>query len=436
MRDVDAFTKLLALKRPWGVEQVIFDEKEKSVSVFLRHRGNARFRCPKCGAVLPLHDHAPSRRWRHLDHGSWLTWLYARLPRVNCLFHGVQRVRVPWALAGARFTLEFETHAINTLLETDVLGASRLLRLSWHETWGVMERAVARGLKAKRRRVIPYLGVDEKSIAKRHRYATVVCDLKRGIIDFVAFDRKKTSLDAFYLSLSPKQLAGIRGVAMDMWDPFIASTRQHVADAEGKIVFDRFHIMKKMLEAVDAVRKAEHRRLTAEDDDTLKGTKYFWFFSAANFPEEHKKRFADLKRMHLQTGRAWAIKESLRDFWSYQRRGWALRHWKAWYRWATRSRLKPVIKVARMIKDHLPNVMTYFDHRITNAMSEGLNSKIQTVKKTPAASVTGSISRSPSTFTAAASSSTPSKSLIFREIRRAKGRNSQDFYPLQSPKHP
>jgi transposase len=179
--------------------------------------------------------------------------------------------------------------------------------------------------------------------------------------------------------------------------------------------------MKKMLEAVDAVRKAEHRRLTAEDDDTLKGTKYFWFFSAANFPEEHKKRFADLKRMHLQTGRAWAIKESLRDFWSYQRRGWALRHWKAWYRWATRSRLKPVIKVARMIKDHLPNVMTYFDHRITNAMSEGLNSKIQTVKKTPAASVTGSISRSPSTFTAAASSSTPSKSLNSREIRRDKG---------------
>ncbi len=169
MRDVDVFTKLLALKRPWSVEQVIFDEKDKSVSVFLHHRGNARFRCPKCGAVLPLHDHTPSRRWRHLDHGSWLTWLYARLPRVNCLFHGVQRVRVPWALAGARFTLEFETHAIDTLLEADVLGASRLLRLSWHETWGVMERAVARGLKAKRRRVIPYMGVDEKSIAKRHR---------------------------------------------------------------------------------------------------------------------------------------------------------------------------------------------------------------------------------------------------------------------------
>ncbi len=167
--------------------------------------------------------------------------------------------------------------------------------------------------------------------------------------------------------------------------------------------------------------RPEHRRLSAEDDDTLKGTKYFWFFSAENFPEQHKKRFASLKRMHLQTGRAWAIKESLRDLWNYQRRGWALRHWKAWYFWATHSGLKPVVKVARMIKDHLPNVFTYFDHRITNAMSEGLNSKIQTVKKMPAASATGSTSRSPSTFTAAASSSIPSKSLIFREIRRPKG---------------
>jgi transposase len=386
MRDIDVFTKLLALERPWAVEQIIFDEKDKSVHVFLQHRSNARFRCPKCDAVLPLHDHTPPRKWRHLDHGSWLTWLHARLPRVTCLFHGRQRVRVPWALPGARFTLEFETHAINTLLEADVLGASRLLRLSWHETWGVMERAVARGLKAKRRRVIPYLGVDEKSIAKRHRYATVICDLNRGIIDFVAFDRKKSSLDEYYQSLSTKQLNGIKAVAMDMWEAFISSTTQYVPDAASKIVFDRFHIMKYMLDAVDAVRKAEHKRLMAEGDDTLKRTKHLWFFSEENFPEEHKKRFARLKRMHLQTGRAWAIKESLRDLWSYQRKGWALRHWKAWYFWATHSGLKPVLKAARTIKDHLPNVLTYFDHRITNAMSEGLNSKIQTVKKQRSAS--------------------------------------------------
>jgi transposase len=291
-------------------------------------------------------------------------------------------VRIPWALPGSRMTLGFERHAIDTLLEADVLGASRLLRLSWHETWGVMERAVARGLKAKKRRVIPYLGVDEKSIAKRHRYMTLVADLDRGTIEYIAFDRKKSSLDEFYQSLSSKQLAGIKAVAMDMWEPFVSSTSQHVPDAASKIVFDRFHIMKHMIEAVDGVRKAEHRRLLAQGDETLKRTKYLWFFSEENFPEEHAERFARLKRLHLKTGRAWAIKESLRDLWNYQRKGWAQRHWRAWYSWAARSGLNPVIKVARMIKARLANVLTYCDHRITNATIEGLNSKIQAIKKT------------------------------------------------------
>lgn len=382
MRDVDVFSKLLCLERPWFVERVILDSEDETVHVFLHHRSNARFRCPMCDAVLPLHDHTPFRKWRHLDHGSWKTWLFARIPRVSCMFHGVRQVRLPWALPNSRFTLGFEKHAIDTLLEADVSGASRLLRMTWHEAWGVMERAVARGLKAKRRRVIPYLGVDEKSIAKRHRYMTLVCDLNRGTVEFIAFDRKKSSLDAFYESLSSKQLEGIRAVAMDMWEPFISSTSQHVPDAASKIVFDRFHIMKHMLEAIDAVRKSEHRRLLEEGDDTLKRTKFLWFFSEENFPEEHADRFSRLKSLHLKTGRAWAIKESLRDLWNYQRKGWALRHWKAWYRWATRSALKPVIKVARMIKSHLDNVLTYCDHRITNATVEGLNSKIQTIKKT------------------------------------------------------
>ena len=103
------------------------------------------------------------------------------------------------------------------------------------------------------------------------------------------------------------------------------------------------------------------------------------------------ERFAAVRALELKTGRAWAIKEALRELWGYQRKGWAELYWKKWYFWATHSRLKPVIQAARMIRAHLENVLTYFDHRITNAMSEGLNSKIQTVKKTPVASATGSI---------------------------------------------
>ena len=170
---------------------------------------------------------------------------------------------------------------------------------------------------------------------------------------------------------------------MDLWEPCIASTVAHVPDGRAKIVFDRFHVMKHMLDAVDQVRKGEHRQLQAQGDETLKRTKYLWLYSRENLPEKSREKFAALRALHLKTGRAWAIKESLRDLWEYRRKGWALRHWRHWYFWATHSRLPPVVKVARMIRDHLDNVLTYFDHRITNATSEGLNSKIQTIKKTP-----------------------------------------------------
>jgi transposase len=309
------------------------------------------------------------------------------------LLHGIRQVRVPWALPGARCSVAFEKRAIDTLREADVLGASRLLRITWHEAWGIMERAVERGLKAKQRRVIARLGVDEKAVSKGHRYVTLVSDLDRGTVDYIADGRKKASLDAYYSSRTVRQLAGIQAVAMDMWEPFILSTREFVPRADTKIVFDRFHIMKHMTEAVDHVRKAEHRRLQEEKDDTLKRTKYLWLFSEVNLPERHQEWFTCLKAMNLKTGRAWAIKESLRDLWTYQRKGWARHFWREWYFWATHSRLKPVVKVARMLKTHLENVLTYCDHRITNATSEGLNSKIQTVKKTPMVSATATTSR-------------------------------------------
>jgi transposase len=391
MRDTDVFRTLLGLAHPWRVDRVCLSPEEKQLDLWLVHHPRASFCCPECGRAQPLYDHVPSRNWRHLDHGDYRTWLHARLPRVQCSEHGIRQALIPWALPGTRYTIAFERHAIDVLLETDVLGGSRLLRLSWHEAWHIMERAVARGQQAKKRRLIRRLGVDEKAVAKRHRYVTLVCDLDRATVEYIADDRKKSSLDSYYRSLSKRQLRGIRAVAMDMWEPFIASTVAHVPEGNDKIVFDRFHIMKHMTEAVDKVRKQEHRLLQEQGDDSLKGTKYVWLFSEENLPEHWDERLARLQALHLKTGRAWAIKEALRDLWGYQRKGWALRHWKHWYFWATHSRLDPVAKVARMIHGHLDNVLTYFDHRITNATSEGLNSKIQTVKKTPTGIGTGRI---------------------------------------------
>ena len=381
MRDVELYRCVLGLQPPWTVSRVELSVKEQRVDVWAEHTEDHRWPCPECGGELGLYDHAEERAWRHLDTCQFLTYVHARPPRVKCPDHGVRQVRLPWAEPHARFTMLFERFAIDVLTESDIRGATRILRISWDEAWHVLERAVARGQRAKASRVPALMGVDEKAIAKGHRYLTLVCDLQAGTVEYIGDDRKQVSLDGYWETLTTAQRAGIRGIAMDMWEPYIQSVLTHVPDGATKIVFDRYHIMAHMGKAVDDVRKREHRALQAEGDETLTGSKYLWLYAAQNLPEKHEPRFLALARLNLQTARAWAIKESLRDLWGYRRLGWAKAHWKRWYGWATHSRLAPVIKAAKLIWRHLPNVLTYFAYRITNAVSEGLNSKIQTIKK-------------------------------------------------------
>lgn len=380
METTELYAVLLGLTPPWDVVGVRVDETEKRVDVETEHEPGTRFPCPECGLLLSVYDHAPRRAWRHLDSCHYRTFLHACVPRVACPHHGVKQVVVSWALSSSRFTIPFEEWAIRVLRETDVQGAAELLQISWDQAWAIMERAVARGQQRKRRRVIRFLGVDEKAVGAGHDYFTLVTDLTRSTVEYIAKDRTKDSLAGFYEGLNTRQLAGIQAVAMDMWAPFVRATRVHVPDAEKKIVFDRFHIMKHMNEAVDEVRRKEHKTLRKEGEDTLSGTKYLWLFAEENLPEKHQERFATLKEAHLKTARAWAMKEMLRDLWRYKRRGWAVKHFRSWNCWAIRSRLEPVRKVAAMLRGHLNNVLTYFDHRITTATCEGMNNRIQAIK--------------------------------------------------------
>jgi transposase len=381
MRDTELYRHLLGLQAPWTVTNVKLAVAEERVDVWAGHASGVLWPCPDCKKDLPVYDHSEERAWRHLDSCQFLTYLHARPPRVECPEHGVRQVQLPWAGPHARFTALFERLAIDVLRETDITGATRILRISWDEAWHLMERAVTRGLAAKQSRVVPHIGVDEKAAAKGQTYLTLVCDLDRATVEYVGDERKQESLDGYFTQLQPDQLQGVEAVAMDMWDPFVQSTLTHVPGAAGKIVFDRFHIMQHMVDAVNTVRKKEHRELIAAGDETLKGTRNLWLYSEENVPEKDLDRFDALKSIHLRTSRAWAIKESLRALWGYSSRAWAERYWKRWHFWATHSRLKPVIDVAAMLKRRISNVMTYFAHRVTNAVSEGLNSKIQTIKQ-------------------------------------------------------
>lgn len=381
MRDTELYQHLLGLRTPWTVANVELNTREHRVDVWVEHPPELTWPCPECKKAGPLYDHAEERVWRHLDSCDFKTFLHARPPRVNCPDHGVRQVRLPWADPNGRFTLVFERKAIDVLKETDVKGAGNILDLSWDEAWPIMERAVLRGQGAKEKRVLHRLSVDEKAIAKGHAYFTIVCDIDAGTVEYVGEGRKKETLDAFYERLSTEQLNAIQAVSMDMWEPFVSSTREHVPNADGKIVFDRFHIMQHMNDGVDKVRRQERRILGKKEGEVLAGSKHLWLYAYENVPEKHRERFEALKELNLKTSRAWAIKESLRELWEYRSPHWAREHWKRWYHWAMCSRLAPVKEVARMIHDHLTNVLTFVKHRITTATSEGLNAKIQNVKR-------------------------------------------------------
>jgi transposase len=142
-------------------------------------------------------------------------------------------------------------------------------------------------------------------------------------------------------------------------------------------VHDPFHLVKYMNEAVNEVRKSEHRRLLAEGDDILKNTRQLWLYGMENVPTKHAQRFEEVKALNLQTSRAWGIKEVFRSFWLCPGVRSAQRYFDKWYGWAIRSRLHPIKKVARMCKAHLGNILTFFVHRLTNGPIEGLNNKIQ-----------------------------------------------------------
>jgi len=380
MEDRELYAKLLGLKEPWRVTKVVVDMENERIDVWAEEMVGARFPCAECNGEESVYDHTEEQTWRHLNTCQCKTFLHVRLPRTNCPAHGAKQILAPWAEPRAQFTRLCEEHLIDVLKECDVTGGNRLTDTSWDELWGVMSRAVARGLARKERRVPEHVGIDEKSVGKGHDYESIVCDIDKGTVEYVIDERKKESLETYWKQFTQEELEGVKAIAMDMWDPYIAATKACVPGADEKIVFDRFHATKKVTEAVEKVRRGEHKALTDVGDDRLKRTRFLWLWNEENVPEWRREEFDNKKNSKLKTAKAWAIKEMFRAFWTYIYPACAARFFKAWYFWATHSRLAPIIKAAKTLKEHLPNLMTYFKHHITNATSEGINSKIQMIK--------------------------------------------------------
>jgi transposase len=382
MQDRQLYAQILGIEEPWRVERVELQVEQRAVHIYLEHREGVRWRCAECGREVALYDHQAEREWRHLDTCQYRTILHAAPPRAQCAEHGVRVVKLPWAEAGSRFTMLFERLAIDWLRAASQTAVAGLLQLSWDEIHRIMDRAVERGLRRRPAAPIGALGVDETSFAKGHQYVTVVNDLEKSQVLYVAEDRKQASLDGFWGTLTEEQKHSIRAVAVDMWDPYVASLREHLPGADEKIVFDKFHIAGHLGGAVDKVRRAENKVLREQGDQRLVGTKYDWLRHPSGFSREDWREFAALRQSNLKTARAWALKETAMQLFDYRSEGFFRTQFRRWYYWATHSRLPPMMQVAKMLQGRFANIVTYLKHRITNAASESLNAKIQWVKYT------------------------------------------------------
>lgn len=308
--------------------------------------------------------------------------LTAEVPRVQCPEHGVLLVHVPWAEPGSRFTAMFEAIVIDLLKVAPISAVADHMRLSWDQVDGIQSRAVERGLRRRQAKPVSEVAVDETSFQRGHEYVTVVSDRSRNVVLHVAEDRTSDALESYYRSLPPEHLEAIGLVAMDMWGPYIAATAKSVPDGANKTAFDKFHVASHLGNALDKVRRAEHRELSQRGDQRLKGTKHDWLRNPSTHDRiKDRERFEALRTSTLRTARAWSLKEAAMEAWEHHDESDVRAMWKWWCGWADRSRLEPMRRVSRMVKKHLQGIVTAIMRRATNAGAESINSRIQWIKR-------------------------------------------------------
>jgi transposase len=372
------YRRLLLLPKPWQVSIVKEDIPGELLEVVLSWPKGLAVACPDCGKECSLHDHAQERSWRHLSVMQYHLHLRCAVPRCHCPEHGVKTINVPWAEPGARFTRSFESFALVVIMASRSLSqAADVLELDWGGIQRILDRAVVRGLERRSVEGLVHVGLDEKSFLRGQNYVSQMTDLKgRRILEVV---EGHTAEDAVRLwqSLSQGQRAGIEAVAMDMSAGFAKATKQEVPQAD--IVIDRFHVAKLANEAVNLTRREEAVDLAKVGDDSLKQTR-FWFLSGAAPKPENRERFEELLEMNLKTSEAWAYKEQLVEFYGQSDRECGKDFLAQWVAEVMASGLAKMKKVARTVVKHEEGLLNWFEHRISNGMTEGFNSVIQSLK--------------------------------------------------------
>jgi transposase len=312
-------------------------------------------------------------------------YLEFEVRRVACRScRAVKREHLSWLATNPFYTKRFAYYVGRRCRASTIRDVARELRLDWRTVkaleMGYMDEQLRRagtpGPKV--------LGIDELSVGRGHNYRIIVSDLVRGRpIWFGGADRSEESMDLFFQWLGPRKCKGIRLAVMDMWKPFRNSTLKAGNAPKASILYDKFHIIKQLNEALDKVRKSEYARLSGKDRKFIKGRKYTLLSRRANLSQEGRQSLKALFAANTRLNTAYLLKEMFSQLWDYKREVWARRffeRWKSALRW---QRLKPYEKFARMIEDHWDGIASYCheENKVPLGFVEGINNKIRVIQR-------------------------------------------------------
>lgn len=376
MRDIDLFQAALGLTPPWRVEAVEFDEDKGRLDLYIDFAPGGSFPCPVCGREdCKAYDTTP-KEWRHLNFFQHEAYLHAPVPRVRCPEHGVKQVEVPWARPGSGFTLLFEAIVLALVKQMPVAAVGRLVGEHDTRLWRVLHHYVEEAREEMDVSEVKRIGVDETSAKRGHNYITSFVDLDGARVLFATEGRDASTFGRFRLDLLAHggRAEQIEEVCMDMSQAFLNGARTQLPLAE--VVFDKFHVMKLVNDAVDEVRRAEQK-----DRPELKRSRYVWLKNPENLTKKQRTLLNELspKSLGLKTSRAYQMKLALQEFWTLPP-VLAEDFLKRWYFWATHSRLDPMIRVAKTLKKHWDGLLSWFHSHISNGILEDINSLIQAAK--------------------------------------------------------
>jgi len=323
------------------------------------------------------------RRVRDLSCGDARVYLEFEVRRGACRSCGrVKQEKLAWLADNPFYTKRFAFYVGRRCRSATIRDVARELKLDWKTVKGLEKQYMREQLRRAPKPAPRVIGIDEIAIRKGHIYRIVVSDLERGRpIWFGGTDRSEASMDQFFAELGVKKSARIELALMDMWKAFRNSTTRHAPQAS--ILFDKFHVMSHLGDALDTVRKSEYRRLQGKDRQYIKGQKYTLLSHRENLTLDGRQALTKLLAANQRLNKAYLLKESFGQLWDYRREGWARRffeNWRAALKW---QRLQPYEQFAAMIERHWAGIAAHCreENKVSLGFVEGLNTKIRVIQR-------------------------------------------------------